>query len=247
MRLASESCDSRCAGMSDRRFGRALPPDGLAVAGLSGRRLLLFQRPRMGGRGRRRRRAPRRCTAGSRRCSPTAPASAMPCCSRTPIAPRTRATIARWPRSPSSPRRSRPRANGIWRRRRRAAPSSTRRSAAWPCAALDRLAMLSCRRASPIRSRSASAAAGHGMPLDAGARRLPAGARRQLGLGRRAPDSARPDRRPARARRAGAGDRGHRAARARRRARRYRQRALPRRHRQRCGTRRSTRGCSGAA
>ena len=45
--------------------GRALPADGVAVAGLSGRRLLLFQRDRMGGRGRRHRRRDDRSSAGS--------------------------------------------------------------------------------------------------------------------------------------------------------------------------------------
>ncbi len=44
---------------------RPLPPDGLAVAGLSGRRVLLFQRHRMGGGGGRHQGCRQRCGAGS--------------------------------------------------------------------------------------------------------------------------------------------------------------------------------------
>ena len=61
---ASRSDEATGAGDAERR--RALPADGLAVAVLSGRRLLLFQRHRMGGRGRRHHRCRRRCGAGSR-------------------------------------------------------------------------------------------------------------------------------------------------------------------------------------
>ena len=74
---------------------------------------------------------------------------------------------------------------------------------------------------------------------------LSASARRQLGVGRRAADPARPDRRPARARRAGAGGRRHAhsahwSPSSTTSAHRRSVPTLPAR-----GTRRSTRGCSG--
>ena len=104
--------------------------------------------------------------------------------------------------------------------------------AAWPCSAIDRLkAVWTGPVAYPVAV--AVAAAGHGIALDAGARGLSAGRRRQLGLGRRAADPARAERRPARAGGAGARRRLDRAARAYRRARRHRLVGLPRRPRQR--------------
>ena len=76
------------------RGGGAVPADDLAVAGLSGRRLLLFQRHRMGRRGRRHHRCRVAARTGSPRCWPTAPASATACFWPTPIAP-PRATTTR--------------------------------------------------------------------------------------------------------------------------------------------------------
>ena len=103
--------------------------------------------------------------------------------------------------------------------------------AAWPCAALDRLATSGPDR-SPIRLRSASLRPATTLRLQPALRRLSAGARRQLGIGRRASDPARPDRRPAHDRRARSRAlRRPRSARSQP-ARRGRQRDVPRRHRQ---------------
>ena len=104
--------------------------------------------------------------------------------------------------------------------------------AAWPCAALDRLkAVWDGPVAYPVAVAVAGSRSRH--CARAGACRLSASRRRQLGLRRRAADPARPDRRPARAGGARADRRGHRATRARRRARRHRLVGLPRRPRQR--------------
>ena len=87
----------RAAGRSRRNAGRrgggAVSADDLAVAGVSGRGVLLFQRHRMGGGSRRYRR--RRVVAGlaGRRCWRTAPDFATACFWRTPIAPLRPATM----------------------------------------------------------------------------------------------------------------------------------------------------------
>ena len=103
--------------------------------------------------------------------------------------------------------------------------------AAWPCVALSRLmATWEGPLAYPVAV--GMAAAGHDIPLGGRPHRVPACGRRQPRVRGRPPDPARPDRRPARARLARAGDRHHREPRARRRARRHRRRRFPRRHRQ---------------
>ena len=68
----NEPAPARRPQRDDGRRGRgAVPADDLSVAGLSGRRVLLFQRHRMGGGGRRYHRCRLACATGSRRCWPT--------------------------------------------------------------------------------------------------------------------------------------------------------------------------------
>ena len=118
----------------------AAAASGLAVAGLPGRRLRLFARARMGGRGRRRHATPRALQALARRpprawrgCATTRS------CSPKPIGPRAPATTRRFGESPSS-------ALALRRLRRAAARDDDagrrlppRDRAAWPCATVDRL------------------------------------------------------------------------------------------------------------
>ena len=141
--------------MRDPRHRAPLSPDGVALARLSGRRVLVFERDRMGGRERRHqgcrkpealadrddRRGRRLLRCGVLRARASRDRG------------RRRQGAAR--RSPSSPPRSRPRRSAIWKRPRRAAPSSRRRAPRGPA----RRSIGSRRPGtgrSPIRSRSAS-------------------------------------------------------------------------------------------
>ena len=136
----SEPGAGRRAGRDDgRRGGGAVPADDLAVAGLSGRRVLLFQRHRMGGGGRRHHGRRLACATGWPRCSPKAPAFATACFWRRRIAPRRAQTTPVCARSPNWRPPSCPRANASSRPRRRAAPSSTSRASAWTCDGLDEM------------------------------------------------------------------------------------------------------------
>ena len=135
--------------------GCALSADGLALAGLSGRCVLLFGRDRMGGRERRhqgcrkpealagrddrRGRRVLRCGVLRARAS----------------GDRSRTTTRRCATSPSLRPRSRRRRSAIWRRPRRAAPSSRRRARPGPARRSTGSRRPGTGR-SPIRSRSAS-------------------------------------------------------------------------------------------
>ena len=154
---------------------------GLVLAGLSGRRLQLFARARMGGRGgagARRRRAAR---PGSPTSSRSAPAAATRSCWRGRWRPTTRR------RSPSSPRRWRPRPSGCSRRRRRARPSRGRPPRPGACAVP----------AMPYPVAVGHAARLLGLPARGDRDAVRAGLRRQRRLGRGAADPGRPDRGPA--------------------------------------------------
>ena len=97
------------------------------------------------------------------------------------------------------------RRSAIWKRRRRAAPSSRRRARPGRAPALDRLRRSGTAPSPSGRGRRRQRRARH--RARARAARLSARADGQLDLGRRAAHPARPDRRPARARRARAGGR----------------------------------------
>ena len=156
---------TRRDGDDGSRGRGAVPADDLAVAGLSGRRLLLFQRHRMGGGSRRHHR--RRLLAGlaRRRCSRTAAAFATACFWPTRTAPpssRDDAALAR-------DRRAR-------RRLRAVARAPARNLGAGPRLHRDRARGLELRRArsddrglrrrrSSIPSRSASSAPRTTIPL----------------------------------------------------------------------------------
>ena len=224
-------------------FRRALPADGVAVAGLSDRRVLLFERHRMGGRGRRHRRRGDAAALARGDDRARAAASATRCSSLTRTARPQQATTMRCARSPSWPRRSRRRRSATWRRPRRAAPSSTRR--ARPGRARRSIGSSRPGTApSRCRSRSASPAPATASPLAPALAAYLHALAANLDLGRRAAHPARPDRRPARAGGARAGRGGdRRSARSRRRSTTSAaRRSAP--TSPACGTRRSTRGCS---
>ena len=223
---------------------RAVPADDLAFAGVSGRRVLLFQRHRMGGGGRRHQRCRIACAAGWRRCCRTARAFATACFWRTRIARRRAATTRGCARSPSSPRPSCPRASASWRPPRRAAPSSISR-------ARPGLATGWIRSSRPATAPIAYpvavglVGAGHGIRLDPTLHAFLHAQTVELDFRRRPADPARADRQPARAGAARAGRGRHRQARAARP--RSTISAAPRFApiSPACGTRRSIRDCSG--
>ena len=194
------------------RCRRALPADGLAVAGFP---IGAFAYSRglewaveAGDIA-----TPQRCRTGSRRCSATAAGVAMPCSSRMRIAPRQRRRRSGRCRSRRAcAPRSRRRRSAISRPPRRAAPSSMRRARPGRARRSTLLTALRGEVALSGGGRRGLRRPWH--PAGAGARRLSAGVRRQPDLGRRAARAARPDRRPARPGRAGAGGRRSCAARA---------------------------------
>ena len=180
----------------DRRHhcARAAAPAGLAVARLPDRRLRLFARPGMGGRSRRhpRRRhaarlADRHAAHGSGRTDAILLRHAHRARTRSGSAA---SNSPNWP-PPLPPSRERLRGNA----RPGHAPSCARRT----CLGRARR----CRKHVAYPVAVGALAGWHGIDEDADRRRLPAGLRRQPDLRRRAAGAARPDRRPARAGRAG--------------------------------------------
>ena len=179
------------------RGGGAVPADDLAVAVFSGRRVLLFQRHRMGGGGRRHHRCciaaglARGDAVGWRR------AFAMPCFWRMRIAPRAAQDdtalreVAELAAAfvPSRERHLETTAQG------RAFIDIAR--AAWSCDGLDAWSRHATAR-SPIPSPSAWSR-GHGVPLAPTLHAFLHAHGRELDFRGRAADSARPDRQPARA------------------------------------------------
>ena len=141
--------------MTDGSASAALSPDGVAVAGVSGRRVLVFERHRVGGR--ERRYQGRRDAQALARCRSSEQGGGF--CDAVFFVHAHRAVEGRRRQSlravaelaaafaPSKERHLETTAQG------RAFIEATR--AAWPCAALDRLARPGTGR-SPIRSRSAS-------------------------------------------------------------------------------------------
>ena len=193
-RLAA--CAPIARGTSDAVARGALPADDLAVAGLSGRRVLLFERHRMGGRGRRyhrRRNAARLARSHAdvgrgieRRHFLRADASRRGAWRRCRVLPK----------SPSLPRHS-------CRSRERHLETTTLgrafvevTRAAWPCAALAKLPS-SLARSDRLSGRGRRRLRRSRHPARAGAARFPDRAGVELDIRRRAPDSARPYRRPA--------------------------------------------------
>ena len=207
----TKELDSRLRGKEREELAsrRPLSPHGLAVARLSGRRLLLFERHRMGGGGgrhQRRRNAQglARHHAGRRLGSCDAVLFAHAHRAVTESDDKALRDVAELAAAfaPSKERHLETTAQG------NAFVEATR--AAWPCAALDKLkAVWDGPVAYPVAV--AVAAGGHGIALAPSLAGLAAGGRRQSGLRRRAADPARPDGRSARAGRAGGGRRAHRA------------------------------------
>ena len=131
MQLGPDELDSRLRGTSSGRntsHAAPLPPDGLALARLSGRGVLVFQRHRVGSRELATSPMRRASGGGSMLSSQAEARSAMPCCSCTHTAPRLPMTHTHSARSQSSPPPSCPRRSVISKPPRRAAPSSRRRA-----------------------------------------------------------------------------------------------------------------------
>ena len=174
MNLASAARPRPCriARAEHRERARALPPAGLALAGLSDRRLQLFararmrrSRPAMSPTPRALRRLDRAVVLGS-----GAGFGRRACSGRTPI--------GRGEPDTDDARAARSRRAGRGVRAIEGAPLETAAQgaafldatrAAWPCAALDRLAAALARRRSAYPLAVGVAAAGHGMRARAGA------------------------------------------------------------------------------
>ena len=169
-------------------MSRVLQAPRLALAGLSGRRLQLLARAGVGGRGGRCRATSRRSSPGSRTCSGTGRAAPTRCCSPAPAGPPARATPRHWRRSRSWREALAPSAERLLETALQGAAFAEVTAAAWSAPTRDQ---------PHIRLPSERPLAQHRIPLDQAAAALPAGLRRQPGLGRDAAGAARPDRRPA--------------------------------------------------